>query len=252
MKRALIAACLVAVVVGGIIQFAPESPKTEVGMVSGPGVDELLRQSNEKKATEAQFAVEQAEREAAGAAYREQMDAEARAKARTARTAAAAEAAKRAARSRPRQAPAPAQERVVSGDVWGRLAACESGGNPRAVGGGGRYFGAFQFSLGTWRSVGGTGNPIDHPYGTQLAFAQKLQARSGWGQWPYCARKLGLRAAITAPHMSDADDPLFAILDERPPVVVNNGPSFLQILAMLISGVWAGMLMERLRRKVLV
>lgn len=82
---------------------------------------------------------------------------------------------------------------TVSGDIWGALARCESGGNPRAVGGGGRYFGAFQFSLGSWRAVGMSGNPVDYDYATQLAAAQRLQARSGWGQWPHCSRRLGLR-----------------------------------------------------------
>jgi hypothetical protein len=61
------------------------------------------------------------------------------------------------------------------------------------VGGGGRYFGAFQFSLSAWRSAGMSGNPVDHDYGTQVAAAQRLQARSGWGQWPHCSRRLGLR-----------------------------------------------------------
>ena len=96
----------------------------------------------------------------------------------------------RASRSAARPRPAAA---AVGGDVWGALARCESGGNPRAVGGGGRYFGAFQFSLPTWRGLGYSGNPIDHPYGTQLQAAQRLVARSGWGQFPHCARKLGLR-----------------------------------------------------------
>lgn len=81
----------------------------------------------------------------------------------------------------------------MGGDVWGALARCESGGNPKAVGGGGRFYGAFQFSPSTWRSLGYSGLPTDYDYGTQLAAAQKLQARSGWGQWPHCSRKLGLR-----------------------------------------------------------
>lgn len=81
-----------------------------------------------------------------------------------------------------------------SGWPWAALAECESGGNPRAVSKTTpTYYGAFQFSLATWHSVGGTGNPIDHTYEHQLALAQKLQARSGWGQWPRCSRKLGLR-----------------------------------------------------------
>lgn len=37
---------------------------------------------------------------------------------------------------------------------------CESGGNYRAVNPNGHY-GAWQFSMSTWRSVGGTGNPAD-------------------------------------------------------------------------------------------
>ncbi len=75
-------------------------------------------------------------------------------------------------------------------DVWTRLARCESNGNPRAVGGGGRYFGAFQFTLQTWRSMGMGGNPVDYSYADQLAVAQRLQARSGWRNWPACARRV--------------------------------------------------------------
>jgi len=101
---------------------------------------------------------------------------------RAARHAAAAAARQEASRSR-----------RPTGDVWGRLAACESGGNPRARSASGLYHGAFQFSLATWRSLGYDGNPADHSYATQLEAAQRLQARSGWGQWPRCARRLGLR-----------------------------------------------------------
>ena len=79
-----------------------------------------------------------------------------------------------------------------TGDIWWKLALCESGGNPRAVSSTGKYRGAFQFSLATWRSVGMAGDPIQFDYGTQLIAAKRLQARSGWGQWPSCARKLGL------------------------------------------------------------
>lgn len=90
---------------------------------------------------------------------------------------------KRASRSAPR---------VVTGDIWGALGACESGNNPRAVSGSGRYRGAFQFSIATWQSLGYSGDPIEHSYETQLKAAKELQERSGWGQWPSCARKLGL------------------------------------------------------------
>jgi hypothetical protein len=81
----------------------------------------------------------------------------------------------------------------VSGDVWYQLAMCETGGKMDNPNTGNGYYGYFQFSLGTWESVGGPGYPHHHSYETQKAYAQKLQARSGWGQWPACSRKLGLR-----------------------------------------------------------
>lgn len=67
-------------------------------------------------------------------------------------------------------------------DDFARLAQCESGGNPRAVNPAG-YYGLYQFSIPTWRSVGGTGNPADASVEEQTARAKALQARSGWGQW---------------------------------------------------------------------
>src|SRR4051794_31713223 len=39
------------------------------------------------------------------------------------------------------------------------IAACESGSNPRAIGGGGQYRGLFQFDRATWSRVGGSGDP---------------------------------------------------------------------------------------------
>lgn len=100
----------------------------------------------------------------------------------------------RVARNRPRPAPVPPAPRPAgTGDIWAALARCESGGNARAVSASGTYRGAFQFSLATWRSVGMVGDPIDHSYGEQLAAAQRLQARSGWSQWPACSRKIGVR-----------------------------------------------------------
>ncbi|MDO5701114.1 MAG: ubiquitin-like domain-containing protein [Bowdeniella nasicola] len=80
-----------------------------------------------------------------------------------------------------------------SGGVWAALARCESGGNPRAVSASGAYHGLYQFSVGTWRSVGGSGLPSQASAAEQTKRAKMLQARSGWGQWPYCSKKLGLR-----------------------------------------------------------
>ncbi len=89
-------------------------------------------------------------------------------------------------------AAAPAATVSVGDDVWGALARCESGGNPAAVSGNGKYYGLYQFSVGTWQAMGGSGLPSEASAAEQLQRAQALQARSGWGQWPACAAKLGL------------------------------------------------------------
>ena len=82
---------------------------------------------------------------------------------------------------------------AVSGDdaaIWAAIAQCESGGNP-SINTGNGYYGMYQFSLPTWRSVGGSGLPSDASVEEQTMRARMLQQRSGWGQWG-CAYKLGL------------------------------------------------------------
>jgi hypothetical protein len=66
------------------------------------------------------------------------------------------------------------------------IAACESGGNPAAIGGGGAYRGKYQFDYGTWASVGGSGDPAAAPEAEQDARAAALLARSGTNPWPVC------------------------------------------------------------------
>lgn len=80
----------------------------------------------------------------------------------------------------------------VSGGVWDRLAQCESGGN-WAINTGNGYFGGLQFSLSSWRAVGGSGYPHQASKAEQIARAEALKARQGWGAWPACTAKLGLR-----------------------------------------------------------
>jgi hypothetical protein len=76
----------------------------------------------------------------------------------------------------------PANSPTADGLNWAALAKCESGGNPRAVNPSG-YYGLYQFSLSTWRSVGGTGNPIDASPDEQTYRAQLLYKKAGAGQW---------------------------------------------------------------------
>jgi hypothetical protein len=66
------------------------------------------------------------------------------------------------------------------------IAACESGGDPAAIGGGGLYRGKYQFTYETWQSVGGSGDPAAAPEAEQDRRAAVLLARDGSGQWPVC------------------------------------------------------------------
>ncbi len=94
-------------------------------------------------------------------------------------------------------APAPAATgggapAVAGGSVWDDLAKCEAGGN-WAINTGNGYYGGLQFNLGTWKANGGSGLPSDASREQQIAIGERVQAAQGWGAWPACASKLGLR-----------------------------------------------------------
>ena len=66
------------------------------------------------------------------------------------------------------------------------IAACESGGDPSAVGGGGQYRGKYQFDQQTWQSVGGNGDPASASEAEQDQRAAALVAQQGKSAWPNC------------------------------------------------------------------
>jgi peptidoglycan hydrolase-like protein with peptidoglycan-binding domain len=68
-----------------------------------------------------------------------------------------------------------------------RIAECESGGNPRAASRDGRYRGKYQFTVDTWRALGGEGDPAAAPEWLQDRLALRLYRRSGTAPWPGCA-----------------------------------------------------------------
>ena len=93
------------------------------------------------------------------------------------------------------RSPAPASSGrpvAVGGSVWDRLAQCESGGNWSTNTGNG-YSGGLQFSPGTWRANGGSGSAHNASRAEQIRVAQNVQASQGWGAWPACSSRLGLR-----------------------------------------------------------
>jgi hypothetical protein len=81
-----------------------------------------------------------------------------------------------------------AAQRSTASPQLEAIAACESGGNPSAIGGGGAFRGKYQFDYGTWASVGGSGDPAAAPEAEQDARAAALLSRSGTSPWPVCGQ----------------------------------------------------------------
>lgn len=93
-------------------------------------------------------------------------------------------------------APAAAQPAVAAdGSVWDSIAQCESGGN-WAINTGNGYSGGLQFHPQTWAGHGGGEYAASAAGATreqQIAVAERVLASQGWGAWPSCSSKAGLR-----------------------------------------------------------
>ena len=85
----------------------------------------------------------------------------------------------------------PTAANAADGATWDALAQCESGGN-WSIDTGNGYYGGLQFSLPTWQSHGGSGNPADASRAEQIRVAENVLATQGWGAWPSCSAQLGL------------------------------------------------------------
>lgn len=102
--------------------------------------------------------------------------------------------------TKPKPKPKPAKSKRVStpGNVsgaWAALAKCESGGN-WSINTGNGYYGGLQFSASSWRGAGGgkyAALPHQATPAEQIATAENLRRNGGWGHWPHCSSKLGLR-----------------------------------------------------------
>jgi hypothetical protein len=90
--------------------------------------------------------------------------------------------------------------RMLPGDTeWDALARCEAGGRwdaVRTIGGRIAYSGGLQFAPRTWDAFRPEGFPAQASEATreqQIEVAERVRARQGWGAWPACSRRLGLR-----------------------------------------------------------
>lgn len=84
---------------------------------------------------------------------------------------------------------------VGDGGVWDQIAQCESGGN-WATNTGNGFSGGLQFTDSTWAAYGGTQYAPQAHMATreqQIAVAERVRAGQGWGAWPACTSRLGLR-----------------------------------------------------------
>jgi hypothetical protein len=101
-------------------------------------------------------------------------------------------------------APEPRVERLgtrtrVDEVIWDALARCEASGRwdvVRLIDGRPAYYGGLQFSPRTWDAF----RPPDFPAlasdatrEQQILVAERVLARQGWGAWPACSERLGLR-----------------------------------------------------------
>ncbi|MFD8691997.1 transglycosylase family protein [Streptomyces sp. NPDC059651] len=93
---------------------------------------------------------------------------------------------------------------AASGDVWDKVAACESTSNWHINSGNG-YFGGLQFTRSTWAAYGGTVYAPRADLATrdqQIAIAEKVLGGQGPGAWPVCSGKAGLTRGGGGPDIS--------------------------------------------------
>jgi uncharacterized protein YabE (DUF348 family) len=84
---------------------------------------------------------------------------------------------------------------VTNGATWDALAQCEATGN-WAINTGNGFYGGVQFDQNTWERQGGLKYAPRADLATreeQIAIASRTQATQGWGAWPACTSRLGMR-----------------------------------------------------------
>jgi len=111
--------------------------------------------------------------------------------------------------------------------AWDRLASCESGGN-WSINTGNGFYGGLQFTSGTWLGYGGGtyADRADHATRSQqIAVANRVLASQGWGAWPACSSKLGLRGLPTTGGSTEATVSQPRTVQKSTPVTSTNAGS---------------------------
>ncbi|OYD71720.1 uncharacterized protein YabE (DUF348 family) [Rhodococcus sp. OK302] len=89
----------------------------------------------------------------------------------------------------------PAVPAISNASTWDAIAHCEATGN-WAINTGNGFYGGLQFTQSTWQAFGGGEYASRADLATreqQIAIGEKVRAGQGWGAWPSCTSKLGLR-----------------------------------------------------------
>lgn len=84
---------------------------------------------------------------------------------------------------------------VLESAAWDALSSCEAGGN-WAINTGNGFYGGVQFDQNTWERSGGLRYAQRADLATreeQIAIAEVTRTRQGWGAWPVCSGRLGVR-----------------------------------------------------------
>lgn len=84
---------------------------------------------------------------------------------------------------------------AVTASTWQRLAMCEAGGNWHINTGNG-YYGGLQISGRTWAGYGGrhfASLPSRATKAEQITIGERIKKHQGWGAWPTCSRRIGVR-----------------------------------------------------------
>ncbi len=107
--------------------------------------------------------------------------------------------------------------------ILAALRACESSGDYGSDNHDG-YYGAYQFDVDTWQSLGYEGYANQASPAAQDEAVERIYSRSGWAPWPACSVKLGL-ASIALPKLPPPPEAKIAVVPLTVIAVLETDPA---------------------------